>query len=116
MRVEGVDYGPIQARLDSRSGANAWLTMALREGKNREIRRACAHLGLSVSRLIRTAYGPFQLGKLPAGALDEVPGKVLAEQLGEATAAERIGTATAKPRPRRPGRRTADHAHRRRPA
>jgi 23S rRNA pseudouridine2605 synthase len=80
--VEGVDYGPIAARLDSQSGANAWLTMTLVEGKNREIRRVCEHLGLTVNRLIRVAYGPFQLGKLAEGALDEVPAKVLREQLG----------------------------------
>ena len=80
--VAGVDYGPIAARLDSQSGANAWLTMTLVEGKNREIRRVCEHLGLTVNRLIRVAYGPFQLGKLAEGALDEVPAKVLREQLG----------------------------------
>ncbi len=79
--VEGVKYGPIEAGLDSRSGDNSWLTVALREGRNREVRRVMAHLGLSVSRLIRVAYGPFQLGLLPRGAVEEVPGKVLREQL-----------------------------------
>jgi len=80
--VEGVRYGPIQAGLDSRQGANAWLTVALQEGKNREIRRVMEHLGLAVNRLIRTAYGPFQLGNLPRGAVEEVNAKVLREQLG----------------------------------
>ena len=80
--VEGVRYGPIKAGLDSRRGSNAWLTVALHEGKNREIRRVMAHLDLGVTRLIRTAYGPFQLGALPSGAVEEVNPKVLREQLG----------------------------------
>ncbi|MGG5812518.1 pseudouridine synthase, partial [Falsiroseomonas sp. CW058] len=80
--IEGVAYGPIEAGLDSRQGANAWLTVSLKEGKNREIRRVMAHLGLQVTRLIRTAYGPFQLGQLPKGAVEEVHPKVLREQLG----------------------------------
>ncbi len=79
--VDGVRYGPIEAGLDAVKGDNAWLTVALREGRNREVRRVMAHLGLRVSRLIRVAYGPFQLGKLPRGAVEEVPGKVLREQL-----------------------------------
>ncbi len=79
--VAGVRYGPIEAGLDARKGDNCWLTVALREGRNREVRKVMAHLGLQVSRLIRVAYGPFQLGKLPRGAVEEVPGKVLREQL-----------------------------------
>jgi 23S rRNA pseudouridine2605 synthase len=79
--VEGVRYGPIEAGLDSRKGDNVWLTVALKEGRNREVRRVLAHLGLKVSRLIRTAYGPFQLGDLPRGAVAEVPAKVLREQV-----------------------------------
>jgi len=131
--VEGVRYGAIAARLDSRRGANAWLTMSLGEGKNREVRRVCEHLGLKVSRLIRISYGPFHLGKLPAGAVEELPRKALREQLGEAPPARRIGHARAKPRPVKPGYRKAAklaakpadqaapegrgrHAHRRRPA
>jgi len=84
VEIEGVAYGPIEAGLDSRKGANAWLTASLREGKNREVRRVMAHLGLAVTRLIRVAYGPFQLGQLPRGAVEEVPAKVLREQLGAA--------------------------------
>jgi 23S rRNA pseudouridine2605 synthase len=106
--IDGVAYGPVRAALDRQKGENAWLTMGLAEGKNREVRRICEHLGWPVSRLIRIAYGPFQLGQLEAGAVDEVPGKVLREQLGLGgrEAAEKRG---AKPRPR-------GHAHRRRTA
>jgi 23S rRNA pseudouridine2605 synthase len=81
LTVDGTKYGPIEAGLDSRKGANAWLTVSLREGKNREIRRVMSHLNLGVTRLIRIAYGPFQLGNLARGAVDEVPQKVLREQL-----------------------------------
>jgi 23S rRNA pseudouridine2605 synthase len=79
--VEGERYGPIEAGLDSRKGDNSWITVALREGRNREIRKVMTHLGLQVSRLIRVAYGPFQLGLLPRGEVEEVPAKVLREQL-----------------------------------
>ncbi len=101
--VEGMNYGPIAARLDSRRGANAWLTMSLAEGRNREVRRVCTHLGLEVNRLIRVAYGPFQLGKLGRGAVEEVPRRVLAEQLGKRPGVRKTGTAKAKPPPRKPG-------------
>uniref|UniRef100_UPI0022EAB615 pseudouridine synthase n=1 Tax=Falsiroseomonas oryzae TaxID=2766473 RepID=UPI0022EAB615 len=80
--IEGVAYGPIEAGLDSRQGANAWLTVSLKEGKNREVRRVMAHLGLQVTRLIRVAYGPFQLGALPRGGVEEVHPRILREQLG----------------------------------
>lgn len=83
VEIDGVQYGRIEAGLDSRKGDNCWLSVALREGRNREVRRVMAHLGLTVSRLIRIAYGPFQLGKLPRGAVEEVPAKVLREQLGK---------------------------------
>jgi 23S rRNA pseudouridine2605 synthase len=73
LRVDGVEYGPIEAALDRVQGANAWVTMGLREGRNREIRKVMASLGLDVTRLIRIAYGPFQLGDLPRGAVAEVP-------------------------------------------
>ncbi len=80
--VDGIAYGPIGAVLDATKGDNSWLSITLREGRNREIRRVLAHLGFRVSRLIRLAYGPFQLGTLPKGAVAEVPPKVLREQLG----------------------------------
>jgi 23S rRNA pseudouridine2605 synthase len=80
--LDGFQYGPIQAKLDRVQGSNAWLTVALREGKNREIRRVLEHFGWPVSRLIRLSFGPFQLGGLAAGSIEEVPAKVLAEQLG----------------------------------
>ncbi|WP_338151032.1 pseudouridine synthase, partial [Neoroseomonas soli] len=80
--IDGVQYGPIEAGLDARQGTNSWLTVSIREGKNREVRRVLAHLGLEVTRLIRTAYGPFQLGVLPRGAVEEVNAKVLRDQLG----------------------------------
>lgn len=71
--VEGVKYGPIEARFERQQGSNAWLEMGLREGKNREVRRVLEALGLKVTRLIRTAYGPLELGNLARGEIDEVP-------------------------------------------
>jgi 23S rRNA pseudouridine2605 synthase len=79
--IKGVRYGPVRAKID-RQGSNPWLSMSLSEGKNREIKRILEHLGLKVSRLIRISYGPFQLGDLAIGALEEVKRKTLAEQLG----------------------------------
>jgi 23S rRNA pseudouridine2605 synthase len=79
--VEGVRYGPIEAGLDAVKGDNAWVTVALREGRNREVRRVMQFLGLPVTRLIRVAYGPFQLGTMPRGAVEEVPGRVLRDQV-----------------------------------
>ena len=84
LTVNGIAYGPVEARLDKVQGANVWLTVALKEGKNREVRRVLEHLGLKVNRLIRIAYGPFQLGNLAKNAIEEVPRKVLREQLGTA--------------------------------
>ena len=91
--VDGVRYGPIEAKLDRSQGANQWFTLALREGKNREIKRVLAHLGLAVNRLIRISYGPFALGELKAGAVDEIKRGVLADQIGARLAAE-LGLAT----------------------
>jgi len=79
--IDGVNYGPITATLERQVNANAWIAMSLREGKNREIRRVMEHIGYSVSRLIRTSFGPFQLGKLARGNVEEVPARVLASNL-----------------------------------
>lgn len=131
--IEGVAYGPIEAGLDSRQGANAWLTVSLKEGKNREVRRVMAHLGLQVTRLIRVAYGPFQLGALPRAGVEEVHPRILREQLGIGEKPQRRRGAEAAadapeappPAPRPPGARTIPRArnaeprrpraHRRRP-
>jgi 23S rRNA pseudouridine2605 synthase len=100
--IEGVRYGPVDARLESVKGANAWLAFGLKEGKNREIRKLCAHLGLDVTRLIRIAYGPFQLGELGRAEVAIVPPSQLSAQLGKAAEQFTI--------------RGEQHAHRRRPA
>ena len=84
--VDEVAYAPIEARLERVQGANAWIAMALTEGKNREIKRVMEHLGLAVTRLIRISYGPFQLGDLDEGAVEEVKLKVLRDQLGKSLA------------------------------
>ncbi|MBV9563275.1 MAG: pseudouridine synthase, partial [Bradyrhizobium sp.] len=88
VEVDGVRYGPIDATLERDQGANVWLVFAIREGKNREVRNVLAHLGLEVNRLIRVSYGPFQLGELAEGAVDEVKTRVLREQLGEKVIAQ----------------------------
>jgi len=80
--IDGVRYGDVVARLDRQMASNAWLTMAIREGKNREIRRIMEYLGHKVSRLIRVSYGPFLLGDLGDGEVEEVRTRVLADQLG----------------------------------
>jgi 23S rRNA pseudouridine2605 synthase len=138
--IDGIVYGAIEAAIDRVQGTNIWLTVGLREGKNREVKRVLEHLGLVVTRLIRVSFGPFQLGDLAPGEAREVKGRVLRDQLGEKLAraagadfdapirsiepepAERPG----KPRRRRPapdappGRaatrpRRSRHADRRRP-
>lgn len=81
--VEGVRYGPIEATLDRAQGANCWLTFAIREGKNREVRKVLETLGLKVNRLIRVAFGPFQLGELAEWAVKEIESKALRAELGE---------------------------------
>ncbi len=83
--VEGVRYGPIEAKLERSGASNAWITLSLSEGKNREVRRVLEALGLKVNRLIRIAYGPFQLGALEPGAVDEIPRKVLKDQRGRSS-------------------------------
>lgn len=109
--VDGVQYGPVLARLDTQKNSNAWLTVAIKEGRNREVRNIMEHLGYPVTRLLRLSYGPFLLGRLEAGAIDEVKPSVLAEQLG--VSAEAIGQAelpepkssTLRLKPKSPARR-----------
>lgn len=79
--IEGVNYSGIEATLDRSQGPNIWLTLGLREGKNREVRRVLEHFGLTVNRLIRTAYGPFQLGNMERGEVESVPRRILADQV-----------------------------------
>ncbi len=132
--VDGVRYGAIEATVDSQQASNAWLSMGLREGKNREIRVVLNHLGLQVNRLIRVAYGPFQLGGLARGMVKEVNPAVVRQQLGallpgrlpaknEGDKAAKSAGGTAKRRasraaPRKPTKPPSQdrpgHAHRRR--
>jgi 23S rRNA pseudouridine2605 synthase len=102
IEIEGVRYGSVQATFDRKQGDNVWLTMALTEGKNREIRKICGHFGWPVSRLIRIAYGPFQLGShLNPGDIEEVPAKVLREQVGGKQPVHKVsGQLKLKPAPR----------------
>ena len=86
--IDGIHDGPFEARIDREQGANLWLTLGLREGKNREVKRLAEHLGLTVNRLIRISFGPFALGDLAEGAVEEVKPKVLVDQLGAKLAAE----------------------------
>jgi 23S rRNA pseudouridine2605 synthase len=81
--IDGIHYGAIEATLERVQASNQWLTFAIREGKNREVRNVLGHLGLTVARLIRVSFGPFQLGGLAEGAVEEVPTRTLREQLGE---------------------------------
>jgi 23S rRNA pseudouridine2605 synthase len=80
--IDGIDYLGIEAKFERQQGSNVWLTMGLREGKNREIKRVLEHMGLSVNRLIRVAFGPFELGDLAEGEVVEVRTRVLRDQLG----------------------------------
>ncbi|TDR88081.1 23S rRNA pseudouridine2605 synthase [Enterovirga rhinocerotis] len=86
--IDGMEYGPVEAVLDRVQGDNSWISISLREGKNREVKRILEHLGLQVNRLIRLSFGPFQLGELESGLVEEIRTKVLKEQLGESLAAE----------------------------
>lgn len=94
--LEGERFQPMEIRLDRQQGANAWLTVGIREGRNREVRRAMEAVGLTVNRLIRISYGPFQLGDLKPGAIEEVRPRVLRDQLG----LDKTFEQTRKPGPR----------------
>jgi len=94
--IDGVHYGPVEARIDRAQGGNVWLMLGLREGKNREVKRLLEALGLTVNRLIRVSFGPFALGDLRPGEVSEVKQKVLKDQLGAKLAAE-LGLYTRPP-------------------
>jgi 23S rRNA pseudouridine2605 synthase len=83
--IEGLRYDSIKATIEAEQseGANQWLSVTIKEGKNREVRKVMEHCDLQVTRLIRVSFGPFQLGKLPRGAIEEVPTRVLRESLGK---------------------------------
>ena len=85
--IDGVRYGEIEATVDRSQGSNVWLTFAIREGKNREVKNVLGHLGLAVNRLIRVSFGPFRLGDLSEGAIEEVKTRTLRDQLGDRIAA-----------------------------
>src|SRR5262249_21110699 len=80
--IDGIRYGSIEATVDRAQGSNVWLSFAIREGKNREVKNALGHLGLEVNRLIRVSFGPFQLAGLASGEIAEVKTRTLREQLG----------------------------------
>ena len=113
--IDGVFYGAIEASLDREQGSNAWLTLGLREGKNREVRNILGSLGLDVTRLIRISYGPFQLDDLPEGHVLEIKGRVLRDQLGERLVEEsgaNFDAEIAKPFSNRPVQREASREER----
>jgi 23S rRNA pseudouridine2605 synthase len=104
--ISGIHYGAIDASIDRAQGSNLWLTFAIREGKNREVRNVLGHLELTVTRLIRVSFGPFQLGEIDVGAVEEVPTRVLRDQLGDKLIAQSeadfSGPVAAPPPPPRP--------------
>jgi 23S rRNA pseudouridine2605 synthase len=111
IQIGGVRYGPIEASLDKTQGSNVWLKIGLREGKNREVRTILEHLGLTVNRLIRISFGPFQLLDLEPGGVEAVRRRVLIDQLGAQTASSlglveddeaATGWARRKPSPKTP--------------
>ncbi|HEX2510811.1 MAG TPA: pseudouridine synthase [Microvirga sp.] len=124
--IDEMEYGPVEARLDRVQGDNVWITMGLREGKNREVKRILEHLGLRVNRLIRLSFGPFQLGDLEPGLVEEVKTRVLKDQLGtklaeeagvdfESPVREPIAPFGSPRKPQPPERRDRDEAFRGRP-
>jgi 23S rRNA pseudouridine2605 synthase len=104
--IDGVQYGPVEARIDREQGGNVWLTLGMREGKNREVKRLAESLGLTVNRLIRVSFGPFALGDLAPGEVSEVKQRVLKDQLGaKLSATLGLGARPAQRSKRRPAER-----------
>jgi 23S rRNA pseudouridine2605 synthase len=117
--IDGIHYGSIEATVDRAQGSNVWLTFAIREGKNREVKNVLGHLGLKVNRLIRVSFGPFQLADLAPGEIAEVKTRTLRDQLGERlialAGADFSGPIGAREGPAAPPRRPArDDAKRKR--
>jgi len=116
--IDGVMYGAVESTLDRVQGSNIWLTLGLREGKNREVKKLLAHLGLDTNRLIRISYGPFQIGDLTPGEVREIRGRVLRDQLGAKLTREAGADfeapvrppPPAKPEPQKPAPRKKAHA------
>jgi 23S rRNA pseudouridine2605 synthase len=104
LTVDGDRFQPMEVTLDRQQGSNAWLTVSLREGRNREVRRAMAAVGLTVNRLIRVSYGPFRLGDLKPGQVEEVKPRVVRDQLGLAPENPPGKSATTR-KPARPSKR-----------
>ena len=115
IEVDGVAYGPIEARIEQDQGPNKWLAIGLREGKNREVKNVLSHIGLTVNRLIRISFGPFQLGDLPAGEVREVRSRVLKDQLG-AKLIQQAGAVFDGPSEQAPPTPSSDNRKRRRAA
>ncbi|WP_437440828.1 pseudouridine synthase [Ruegeria arenilitoris] len=101
--IEGERFQPMTVSLDRQQGANAWLTIGLREGKNREIRRAMEDIGFAVNRLLRVSYGPFQLGSLKPGEVEEIRRRVMRDQLGLDAEPDAQAKRPARPQRKRPG-------------
>lgn len=110
IKIDGIKTGPIEAEFERQQGDNAWINVTIREGKNREVRRALETLELKVNRLIRLAYGPFQLGELPKGEVDEVQRRVLRDQVGHMVDIPKGRPTHAKTGPRTSGRKSAGKA------
>jgi len=112
IEIDGMRYGSIEAKVDREQGSNMWLTLGLREGKNREVKRVLEHFGLKVNRLIRISFGPFQLGELEPGAVEEVRTRTLKDQLGPELAREgKLDWGGQRQEPRRPQRGFHERVH-----
>ncbi len=111
VEIDGIRYRGIDAQFERQQGGNAWLNVSLREGKNREVKKALEYTGLQVNRLIRVSFGPFQLGNLESGGVEEVPRRILRQQLGARWAdfaSDSLPNETGRQRRKNTGRRTGD--------